>query len=44
MFDIRYIVSPLASVRTVKVLAILPPKFKKAVKKDKFPVDLFLWF
>lgn len=42
ILEIKNIVSPLASVKTVNVLATLPPKFINEVKKDKLPVDLFL--
>lgn len=40
--DSKKRVSPLAYVKTVKVRATLPPKLKKVVKNERFPVDLFL--
>ena len=44
ILDNKYKISPLAYVKIVKDLAILPPKFKNVVSKDRLPVDLFLEF
>jgi hypothetical protein len=37
--DSKYKISPLAYVIIVKDLAILPPKLKNVVNKERLPVD-----